>query len=181
MDLIRYLGALMRRSLLLLLVGALAWPTAAQAQIPAPTPEQPEPPGAPGLVLSGRNIRLTRTGVIGVKLGCRTSPVPNEACIGSLTVRLADAITITAPPPGRPNARPVRQTIRPFNFGVIDFTIVEGDAAQVRLRLNKRAQDLIRRQQSVRVDLIASYNSRAGADGSARRNVRVYFPTRPGS
>jgi hypothetical protein len=38
----------------------------------------------------------------------------------------------------------------------------------------------VRERERVRVDLIANYNSRAGASGSSRRNVRVYFPKRPG-
>jgi hypothetical protein len=178
----------MRRALLLAVVpGALLWaPGAAPAQTPAPEPgAQPAPPGPPpppDLVLSGRNIRMTRTGVVGIRLGCRTNAVPGEACIGSLTLRLAKAIVIVVPPPPKkPKAKPRVRTISPFNFGVISFTVVIGDAAQVRLRLSKRAQDLIRQQERVRVDLIADYNSRAGAQASARRNVRVYFPTKPGS
>ncbi len=172
----------MRRALLAtaLLAALLAVPAGASAQTPAPPPAAGPPP-PPDLVLSGRNIRLTRTGVVGVKLGCRTSDIPGEACIGSLTLRLAGAITITAPPPGKPKDKPRKQRISPFSFGVIDFKIVAGDSAQVRVRLNKRAQALIRLQERVRVDLIADYNSRAGAQGHARRNVRVYFPTKPGS
>jgi hypothetical protein len=169
----------MRRVLVLALTGALLWPTAAVAQTPAP----PGPPPAPDLVLSGRNVRLTRTGVVGIKLGCRTNASPGEACIGSLTLRLAKAIVIEVPPPpnAKPNVKPRKRTIAPFNFGVIDFTVVIGDVAELRLRLSKRAQDLIRQQERVRVDLIADYNSRAGAQASARRNVRVYFPAKPGS
>jgi hypothetical protein len=173
----------MRRALPLALTGALLWPAAAAAQTPPPPPPPPGPPPPPDLVLSGRNVRMTRSGVVGIKLGCRANAAPGEACIGSLTLRLAKAIVIEVPPP--PNAKtgtqPRKRTIAPFNFGVIDFTVVIGDAAQVRLRLSKRAQDLIRQQERVRVDLIAAYNSRAGAPGSSRRNVRVYFPTRPGS
>lgn len=172
----------MRRALAAtsLLAAALALPAAAPAQTPTPPPAAGPPP-PPDLVLSGRNIRMTRTGVVGVKLGCRPSDVVGEACLGSLTLRLADQITITAPPLDRPGGRPRRQTISPFNLGVTDFKIVAGDAAQLRLRLNKRAQTLIRLQERVRVDLIADYNSRAGAQGAARRNVRVYFPRRPGT
>jgi hypothetical protein len=174
----------MRRALVLALTGALLWPAAGAAQTPAPPvpPEPPEPPGAPDLVLSGRNVRMTRSGVIGIKLGCRPSATPGEACIGSLTMRLANAIVIEVPPPrGKPNAKPRKRTISPFNFGVISFTVVTGDVAQLRLRLSKRAQDLIRQREQVRVDLIARYNSRAGAPGSAGRNVRFYFPSKPGS
>jgi hypothetical protein len=179
----------MRRALLLTLAlvsGALLWAPAAPAQDEVPPGGQPVPPGpppAPDLVLSGRNVRMTRTGVVGIKLGCRTNAAPGEACIGSLTLRLAKAIVIEVPPPpnARPNTKPRKRTIAPFNFGVIDFTVVIGDVAQMRLRLSKRAQDLIRQQERVRVDLIADYNSRAGAQGRSRRNVRFYFPTKPES
>jgi hypothetical protein len=179
----------MRRALLLTLAlvsGALLWAPAAPAQDEAPPGGQPLPPGpppAPDLVLSGRNVRMTRSGVVGIKLGCRTNAAPGEACIGSLTLRLAKAIVIEVPPPpkAKPGTKPGRRTIAPFNFGVIDFTVVIGDVAQLRLRLSKRAQDLIRQREQVRVDLIADYNSRAGAAGTSRRNVRVYFPTKPGS
>jgi hypothetical protein len=177
----------MRRALLLTLAlvsGALLWAPAAPAQDEVPPGGQPAPPGpppAPDLVLSGRNVRMTRTGVVAIKLGCRTNAAPGEACIGSLTLRLANAIVIEVPPPpnAKPNTKPRRRTIAPFNFGVIDFTVVIGDVAQLRVRLSKRAQDLIRQQERVRVDLIADYNSRAGAQESSRRNVRFYFPTKP--
>ena len=179
----------MRRALLLTLAfvsGALLWAPAALAQDEAPPVGQPAPAGpppAPDLVLSGRNVRMTRSGVVGIKLGCRTNAAPGEACIGSLTLRLAKAIVIEVPPPpnAKPGTKPRRRTIAPFNFGVIDFTVVIGDVAQLRLRLSKRAQDLIRQREQVRVDLIADYNSRAGAQESSRRNIRVYFPTKPES
>ena len=179
----------MRRALLLtlaLVFGALLWAPAAPAQDEPPPGGEPVPPGpppAPDLVLSGRSVRMTRGGIVGIKLGCRTNAAPGEACIGSLTLRLANPIVIEVPPPpnAKPNTRPRRRTIAPFNFGVIDFTVVIGDVAQLRLRLSKRAQDLIRQQERVRVDLIADYNSRAGAQASARRNVRFYFPTKPES
>jgi hypothetical protein len=172
----------MRRVLVFALTGALLWPAAAVAQTPPPPPP-PGPPPAPDLVLSGRNVRMTRTGVVGIKLGCRTNAAAGEACIGSLTLRLAKPIVIEVPPPpkAKPNTPPRKRTIAPFNFGVIDFTVVIGDVAQLRLRLSKRAQDLIRQREQVRVDLIADYNSRAGAQGRSRRNVRVYFPTKPES
>ncbi len=175
----------MRRVLVLALTGALLWPAAASAQTPGPpeSPEPPEPPGAPDLVLSGRNVRMTRGGIVGIKLGCRTNAAPGEACIGSLTLRLAKAIVIEVPPPpnAKPGTKPRRRTIAPFNFGVIDFTVGIGDVAQLRLRLSKRAQDLIRQREQVRVDLLADYSSRAGAQESAGRNIRVYFPTKPES
>ena len=95
----------MRRVLLLTLAlvsGALLWAPAAPAQDEAPPGGQPLPPGpppAPDLVLSGRNVRMTRGGVVGIKLGCRTNAAPGEACIGSLTLRLAKALVIEVPHP----------------------------------------------------------------------------------
>jgi hypothetical protein len=189
---IRYLGARMRlRPCLAALAAAtaaaavLAVPATAPAQTAAPPvaqPPPPPPPPAPDLVLSGRNVRLTRSNVVGIRMGCRAAgTAANEACIGSLTIRLANALTIQVDPPGnRPNQRPRNQRINPFNFGVRDFTLGVGDATQLRLRLSPRAAQLIRDQERVRADLIANYNSRAGAQGSARRNVRIYFVKRPG-
>jgi hypothetical protein len=169
----------------LVMAATLALPTAAPAQAPAPPavqPPPPPPPAPPDLVLSGRNVRLTRGGVVGIRMGCRAAGAETtEACIGSLTIRLADAIIVRVDPPGNaPNQRPRNQRFNPFNFGVRDFTLGVGDATQLRLRLNPRAQLLIRSQEQVRADLIANYNSRAGAQGSARRNVRIYFVKRPG-
>jgi hypothetical protein len=180
----------MRRALILVLVpgallGAPAGPASAQTEAPDPgaQPAPPGPPPPPDLVLSGRNVRMTRGGIVGIKLGCRSNAVAGEACIGSLTLRLAKAISIEVPPPpkSKPGTKPTIRRIAPFNFAVKDFTLVMGDATTLRVRLSKQAQDLIRQQERVRVDLIANYNSRAGGQGSARRNVRFYFPAKPGS
>jgi hypothetical protein len=126
---------------------------------------------------------MTRGNVVGIRIGCRTNAPAGEACIGSLTLRLATAITIEVPPPpdAKPGTKPTMRRIFPFNFAVKDFTVGIGDVAELRMRLSKRAADLIRKQGRVRVDLIANYNSRAGGQGQSRRNVRFYFPTRPGS
>jgi hypothetical protein len=178
----------MRRLVPAVLAAALlcALATPAHAQTPAPDPgaqpAPPAPPPPPDLVLSGRSVRMTRGGIVGIKLGCRSNAAAGEACIGSLTLRLAKAIVIEVPPPPKSKSdEPVKRRINPFNFAVKDFTLVMGDATQLRIRLSKPAQNLIRRQERVRVDLIANYNSRAGAQGTARRNVRFYFPTKPGS
>lgn len=170
------------------LLGATAAP--AQAEAPAPEPDPgaappaPGAPSAPDLVLSGRNVRMTRGGVVGLRIGCRgTSAHVGEACIGSLTIRLASAVMMPVRRPGRrrPGQSPtVMRRIGPFNFAVKDFTLPVGTATQLRVRLSRRAQQVVRRQERVRVDLIAPYNSRAGASRNARRNVRFYFPKRPG-
>jgi len=164
--------------------GVAATGAAAQAEAPPTEPDPgaqptPGPPPPPDLVLSGRNIRMTRSNVVGVRMGCRgTASQAGEACIGSLTLRLASALTVPFDPPGR--KPPTTRRIFPFNFAVRDFALAVGDGTQLRVRLSRRAANLIRDQERVRVDLIAGYNSRAGAAGGARRNVRVYFPKRPG-
>jgi hypothetical protein len=164
---------------------ALAAPAPSAAQEPGPPetqpPEtQPEVPSAPDLVLSGRGVRLTRGGYVGILMGCRSSSAPGEACIGSLTIRLSEAIVIQVPPPpNRPRERPRTRRINPFNFGVRDFTLAVGDATKLRLRLSAAAQRLIRQQERVRADLLVRYNSRAGVPGSTKRNVRIYFAKRP--
>ena len=157
----------------------------AQAEGPPADPDpnaQPPPPGPPpppDLVLSGRNVRMTRSNVVGIRMGCRgTASQAGEACIGSVTVRLVTALTVPFDPPGR--KPPTTRRIFPFDFAVRDFTLAVGDGLQLRMRLSPPAAKLVRDQERVRVDLIVSYNSRAGSAGTARRNVRVYFAKRPG-
>jgi hypothetical protein len=123
---------------------------------------------------------MTRGNVVGVRMGCRgTSAQAGEACIGSVTLRLANAIVLEPfdPPGPRP---PVARRINPFNFGVRDFTLAVGGGTELRMRLSTRAARLVRDRERLRVDVIVRYNSRAGGEGTARRNVRVYFPKRPG-
>lgn len=162
---------------------AAAAPAGAEAPPPDPDPGgEPTPPGPPpppDLVISGRNVRMTRGNVVGIRMGCRgLASQAGEACLGSMTLRLANAITMRVDPPG-PRREAMRR-IHPFNFAVRDFTLGVGDGTQLRMRLSRRAAELVRDQERVRVDVIVRYNSRAGAQGTARRNVRVYFPKRPG-
>jgi hypothetical protein len=171
-----------------LIAAVLAVGVAAPAMGQAPPPPDPDPgaqPGPPGpppppdLVISGRNARMTRGNVVGVRVGCRgTASQAGEACIGSVTLRLAGAITVPFDPPGK--KPPTTRQINPFNFAVRDFTLGVGDGTQLRLRLSARAAKLVRDRERVRVDVMVRYNSRAGAEGTARRNIRVYFPKGPG-
>lgn len=159
--------------------GTSAPPAQAQDPDPGAEPAPPGPPPPPDLVLSGRNVRMTRSNVVGVRMGCRgTASQAGEACIGSVTLRLASALTVPFDPPGK--KPPTTRRILPFDFAVGDFTLGVGDATQLRMRLSPRAAKLVRDQGRVRVDVIVRYNSRAGAEGSARRNLRFYFPKRTG-
>ena len=162
--------------------GAAA-PAGAQAPPADPDPgAQPAPPGPPAppdLVLSGRNVRMTRGDIVGIRMGCRgTAAQTGEACIGSVTLRLAGILTVPFDPPGK--KPPTTRRIFPFNFAVRDFTLGVGDGTQLRMRLSRPAARLVRDRERVRVDIVVRYNSRAGAVGTARRNVRLYFAKRPG-
>ena len=160
-------------------VGAAAPPAIAQDPDPGADPAPPGPPPPPDLVISGRNVRMTRGNVVGIRMGCRgTASQVGEACIGSVTLRLSSALIVPFDPPGK--KPPTTRRINPFNFAVRDFTLGVGDGVQLRMRLSTPAAKLVRDQERVRVDIIVRYNSRAGAEGSARRNVRFYFPKRPG-
>lgn len=183
---LRYLPPLMRRrawTLALLAAavlgaGAAAPPALAQEPDPGAQPP-PGPPSPPTLVLSARSVRMSRAGAVAVRLGCRGTGAAqaDDACIGSVTLRLANAITTQVWPP---NARkPVIRRVAPFDFAVGDFTLAVGEATALRLRLSPRAQALLRSQERLRVDVIVRYNNRAGTAGSARRNVRFYFPASP--
>jgi hypothetical protein len=184
---VRYRARLMRRAGLTLVVlgaavlgaGGYAAPASAQDPDPGAAPPPPGPPPPPDLVISGRNVRMTRGNAVGVRMGCRgTTAQAGEACIGSVTLRLASVLTEEFDPPGR--KPPIMRRIYPFDFGVRDFTLIAGDGIDLRMRLNPRAAKLVRDREGVRADVIVRYNSRAGAAGTARRNVRVYFPARPG-
>ncbi|MDX6648766.1 MAG: hypothetical protein QOJ97_717 [Solirubrobacteraceae bacterium] len=164
-------------------VGVAAAPAPALAQEPDPgaQPPPPGPPSPPSLVLSGRSVRMSRAGFVSVRLGCRATGAAQagDACIGSMTLRLANTITLEYLPPKA--KKPVIRRIFPFNFAVGDFTLGVGEAVALRVRLSPRAQALVRSQERLRVDVIVSYNNRAGTAGSARRNVRFYFPASPGA
>jgi hypothetical protein len=167
---------------LVLLVGAvIGSPSGANAQDPDPgaTPP-PAGPAPPDLVISGRNVRMSRGNVVGVRMGCRGTGAAQagEACIGSVTLRLASVLTEQFDPPG--SKPPVTRRINPFDFAVRDFTLTVGDGIDLRMRLSARAAKLVRDHDQLRIDVIVRYNSRAGSAGTARRNVRVYFPMRPG-
>jgi len=155
-------------------IGATAAPTPALAQ-------EPGPPSPPSLVLSGRNVRMSRAGFVLVRVGCRATGAAQagDSCIGSITLRLSTTITMEVLPPKA--KKPIVRRIAPFNFAVGDFTLGVGEATLLRVRLSPRAQAVVRSQEKVRVDLIVHYNNRAGTAGSAQRNVRFYFPASPGA
>jgi hypothetical protein len=169
-----------------LIAFALLAPAAA-AQEPAPPTEPPsepapapEAPAVPDLVLSGRSIRMTRVGVANVRIGCRSGTQPTEACIGTLTLRLATAVTIDAPRrPGQRRREPRRQRVPPYNLGTRSFQVGVGGVATLKLRMTPRTQMIVRQLGSVPLRVIGVYVSRAGAPGQTSRGVTMYFPRQP--
>jgi hypothetical protein len=157
-------------------VGALALGApAAPAQTEAP-PEGQVPTSAPDLVISGRDVRLTRAGILNVRIGCRQASQPaTEACIGTLTLRLAEPVLVRE----RRGEREVTRRIAPFNLGTAQFTTPVNRAALLKIRVTPRTHRIVREVGRVAVEVISGYVSRAGATASARRTISVYFPRRP--
>ena len=164
----------MRRACLLTLLalGGLASPAAAQTE---GEPEPPAPTALPDLVLSGRDVRMSRVGVVGVRLGCRpVGQMTGEACLGTLELRLAWRVDVQERRGGRTRTR----RLNPYVLGRKSFSTPAGNAALLKLKLDLRTQRFVRQLGRFPVQLIGTYNSRAGAQGSAKRKIWVYFPRR---
>jgi hypothetical protein len=165
-----------RRGLVVVLVlGCLAPAPAALAQGQAPPEQSPEPPPGPSppdLILSGRDVRLTRAGFAHVTIGCRQTSTPGEACLGTLTARLFKPVTVKVG--GHDRRIPVTRTI-----GTGSFQTPVGRADSVTLRIDPTVQRAVRADGSLILQLIGTYVSKAGQAGSAKRYVSLYFPTRP--
>jgi hypothetical protein len=79
----------------------------------------------------------------------------------------------------RPGGRMRTRRLNPYVLGRKTFSTPAGNAALLKLRMDLRTQRYIRQLGRFPVELIGTYNSRAGAQGSARRRIWVYFPRRP--
>ncbi|MDQ6915875.1 MAG: hypothetical protein M3155_08710 [Actinomycetota bacterium] len=167
----------MRRRCLVVAVGlgCLVPAPGALAQSQAPPDQTPEPPAGPSppdLVLSGRDVRLTRAGFAHVTIGCRQTNAAGEACLGTLTVRLSKPVMVDVG--GHQKRVPVTR-----NIGTANFQTPVGAAAVLTLRIDPTVQRAVRADGSLIVQLIGTYVSRAGQAGSAKRSASLYFPTRP--
>jgi hypothetical protein len=166
---------------------ALVWLAAAPAALAQtePTPEQPPPeqppptgqPLPPDLVLSGRDARLNRAGYVHVKIGCRKTIVAPEACLGTLTLRLGEPVTFTAPPKG--GGSPRRQRLGAIQIGTAQFQLAVGLAQRLTVRLTPLVQRAVRQLGSVSVQLIGTYVSRSGQGSTTKRFITLYFPKQP--
>jgi hypothetical protein len=129
----------------------------------------PEPPE---LVLAGRDVRMTRAGYGHFKLGCRETSTPGEACLGTLTLRLAQPVTVAV---GRHHRRV------PSLAGRAGFQIPVGVAETLTIKLPALVQRAVRQLGSIQLQLVGGYADHAGRSVTVKRYVTLYFPTAPPS
>jgi hypothetical protein len=171
------LRAMWRRCLAIgLVLGLLGPAPGALAQSQAPPPDQPEQPPAgpspPDLILSGRDVRLTRAGFAHVTIGCRQTGAAGEVCVGSLVVRLYRPVDVQV-------GGHHRRVAVTRNIGIARFQTPVGQADVLAIRIDPTVQRAVRSDGSLIVQLIGTWVSRAGAGGTNKRYVNLYFPTRP--
>src|SRR3954468_1616795 len=174
----------MRRACWFLAVG-LAWaagaaPAAAQTEAPPDQPPARPPPGAPSppdLVLSGRDVRMTRAGFGHFKIGCRQTSTPGEACLGTLVARLAEPVTVEVRKPG--SNRTVKKRLGAIQVGTGQFQTPVGGVKVLTLRFPRVFQKAVRDVGALSVQLIGTYVGKSGQGGTVKRFVTVYFPKQP--
>jgi hypothetical protein len=153
---------------------ALAQTQAPNEPPPGPGPGPPPPgPAVPELVLSGRDVRLTRTGFAHVRVGCRPTGAASEACLGTLILRLSKPLTFDLPGGRKGRVSPTK------TIGLANFETPVGQADLLTVRVDPMVQRALRSMGSLTVQLLASYVGRSGQAGSAQRYVSFYFPSRP--
>jgi hypothetical protein len=149
---------------------ALAQTQAPNEPVPGP---QPAGPAVPDLVLSGRDVRMTRAGFAHVRVGCRPTGAATEACLGTLILRLSKPLTFDLPGGRKGRISPTK------TLGLANFETPVGQADLLTIRLDPTVQRALRSMGSLTFQLLASYVGRSGQAGSAQRYVSFYFPTRP--
>ena len=144
----------------------------AQGQAP-PDQSQPPPPGSPpDLIVSGRDVRLTRAGFAHVTIGCRQTSAPDEACTGTLALRFYRAADVQV-------GGHHRHISASRVIGRARFSLGVGGADMLTIRIDRTAQAAVRQAGTQIVQVTAAYMSRAGAAGASRRYVNLYFASRP--
>jgi hypothetical protein len=174
----------MRRGCCLIAVGlaclAGAAPAAAQTEAPPEQPPagQPPPgPSPPDLVLSGRDVRMTRAGYGHFKLGCRQTSTPGEACLGTLVIRLAEPVTVDVRKPG--SNRTVKKRLGAIQVGTGQFQTPVGLVQVLTVRFPAVFQKALRDVGALSVQVIGTYVGKSGQGGTVKRFVTVYFPKQP--
>ena len=136
-----------------LALAALASPAGAEAQEEGAQPAAPGP-GAPRVVIAGRDLRMNLVGVVALRIGCFGS---GGACAGRLEARLSEPIVARA---RRGRTAPMR-TYQPFLLGRAGFGVGAGRSQLIRLRLFPRAAYLVRLAGEIPVTLTARPTSAA--------------------
>jgi len=156
-----------------LAVAAAAAPAAA-AQTQAQAAQAGSPP--PSIVISGRDSRMSLFGAVGVRIGC-FGPA-EEACTGSVQLRLARAVT--APgirPPGVPRTRRVPdRRVAPYALSTVQFGLGGGGARLLFFRLLPRTRFLTRQLGELPVSVVVTYSGRNGGPFTERREIKMYVP-----
>lgn len=164
-------------------LASLAGASPALAQTEAPPEQQPPPgqpppaPSPPDLVLSGRDVRMTRAGYGHFKIGCRQTSTPGEACLGTLVLRLAEPVTVQVRKPG--STRTVTKRLGAIQVGTAQFQLGVGLAKTLTVRFPSIFQHALRDVGALSVQAIGTYVGKNGQGGTVKRFVTVYFPKQP--
>jgi hypothetical protein len=138
----------------------------AVAQDEAAQPAPPEP-GPPQLIFSDRDLRMSRVGIIEIRVGCFGKA--GQTCLGRIEARLPEPIKAPASPGGSGT-----RLWRPFTLGRGRIGISAGRATLLRMRLYPRGGYLVRSARTIPVSLIARFNGNL----TAERTIKVYVPSR---
>jgi hypothetical protein len=139
-------------------------PTAA-AQGEGAQPAQPEP-GPPRVIFSDRDLRMSRVGIIEIRVGCFGEG--GQTCVGNVEARLLEPIKAPSSPGGGGT-----RTWRPFTLGRGRIGMGAGRATLLRMRLFPRGGHLVRSAKTIPVLLIARFNGSL----TAERTIKVYVPS----
>jgi hypothetical protein len=144
-----------------------------------PPAGQPPPagPAPPDLIVSGRDVRMTRAGYGHFKIGCRQTSTPGEACLGTLVLRLAEPVTIEVRKPG--SNRTQKKRLGAIQVGTGQFQTSVDLAQTLTIRFPAVFQRALRDVGALSVQAIGTYVGKNGAAGTTKRFITVYFPKKP--
>ena len=137
-------------------------PPADQAPAPAPSPApspSPSPTPAPSsalgpqVVISAAPVRVTKTGVANIRIGCPATAA--QFCQGTLTLRTAARVNVAA--------------LRVLTLGKRTFRINAGARGVVGVKLSRQARRVLRRAKRLRIKAIANVRDANGASRITQR------------
>ena len=134
-------------------------PSPAPTLTPSPGPEPDTADTAdtspPLAAIASNRLLMSRRGYVRVRIDCSDSP---EDCLGVVRLRLRFPTDASA----------ALQTV-----GRASFEITAGESKRVRLRLTKRARRLVRREERVRVRVVAVVHDAAGNRRTLRKRLTL--------